>query len=213
MRVVTPRSTDPKRLARPPFAMAWVFFTGFASGAAAPEPRDLGSYAAGGIVQRRYLYRGPVFYTLSASDPTAQFARETLRCLTCHDTFAEMGSVAGSLSLLDTSAYLRSTSDVVALLILEHQVTVHNEIIHANYKSRVLLERLQPGTDTATLHWSQLTPPLQSRLELMLRPLVDALLMANAASLPRPIAGSNGYCDRFQSRGPSDREVAPSTLG
>jgi hypothetical protein len=221
--------------------------------------------------------RGPVFYTLSASDPTAQFARETLRCLTCHDTFAEMGggvphflfestydveggklipdavarettdqtpiaqrwggwyvtgkdggafnlgnilppatrapisiekarrgSVASLASLLDTSAYLRNTSDVVALLILEHQVTVHNEIIHANYKSRVLVERLQPDSDAATLHWSQLTPQLQTRLELMLRPLVDALLMANAAPLPRPVAGSNGYAERFQSRGPSD---------
>jgi hypothetical protein len=221
--------------------------------------------------------RGPVFYTLSASDPSAQLARETLRCLTCHDTFAEMGggvphflfestydvadgnllpdavarettdetpiaqrwggwyvtgkdggafnlgniqppatrapvsidkarrgSLSSLASLLDTTPYLRSTSDIVALLILEHQVTVHNQIIHANYKSRMLIERLQPGSDAATMHWSQLTPQLQTRLDLMLRPLVDALLMANAAPLPRPIAGSNGYAARFQSRGPRD---------
>jgi hypothetical protein len=35
--------------------------------------------------------RGPVFYTLSATGSTPDLARETLRCLTCHDTFAEMG--------------------------------------------------------------------------------------------------------------------------
>jgi hypothetical protein len=35
--------------------------------------------------------RGPVFYTPSAADSSAQPARETLRCLTCHDIFAEMG--------------------------------------------------------------------------------------------------------------------------
>jgi hypothetical protein len=223
--------------------------------------------------------RGPVFYTLSAADSSPQPARETLRCLTCHDTFAEMGggvphflfestydvqgnslipdavarettdetpiaqrwggwyvtgkdggafnlgniqppatrtpvnldrirhgSVATLDSLLETSAYLRNTSDIVALLILEHQVTVHNEIIHANYKSRVLVERLQPGSDVATIHWAQLTPQLQNRFELMLRPLVDALLMANAAPLPRPVAGGNGYAERFEARGPRDTE-------
>lgn len=221
--------------------------------------------------------RGPVFYTMQAADPTAQFNRETLRCLTCHDTFAEMGGgvphflfestydVAGGrlipdavarettdqtpigqrwggwyvtgkdggafnlgniqppasrmpvsldkvrrgslgnlAALLDTSPYLRSTSDLVALLILEHQVTVHNEIIHANYKSRVLLERLQQAGEPATLHWGQLLPQLQARFELMLRPLVDALVLANAAPLPHPVAGSNGYAERFQARGPTD---------
>jgi hypothetical protein len=35
--------------------------------------------------------RGPVFYTMQAADPTVQPTRETLRCLTCHDTFAEVG--------------------------------------------------------------------------------------------------------------------------
>jgi hypothetical protein len=223
--------------------------------------------------------RGPVFYTLSAADSTPQLVRETLRCLTCHDTFAEMGggvphflfestydvqgsnlipdavarettdetpiaqrwggwyvtgkdggafhlgniqppatrtpvridkvrrgSLATLESLFDTSAYLRNTSDIVALLVLEHQVTVHNEIIHANYKSRMLVDRLQPGSDAATMHWTQLTPQLQSRFELMLRPLVDALLMANAAPLPRRVAGGNGYAERFQARGPTDTE-------
>ncbi len=92
----------------------------------------------------------------------------------------------------------------MALLVLEHQVTVHNEIIHANYKSRVLLERLQPQSDPASQHWAQLTPQLQSRFDLMLRPLVDALLLADSAPLPRPVAGSNGYAQRFQARGPAD---------
>ncbi len=35
--------------------------------------------------------RGPVFYTLSAADLRPDLHRETLRCLTCHDTFGEMG--------------------------------------------------------------------------------------------------------------------------
>lgn len=223
--------------------------------------------------------RGAVFYTLSAADSTPQLARETLRCLTCHDSFAEMGggvphflfestydlqgrdlipdavarettdetpiaqrwggwyvsgedggafnlgniqppasrtavsidklrhgSLASLDSLFDPAPYLRATSDIVALLVLEHQVTVHNEIIHANYKSRVLIDRLQPAGDPATIHWAQLAPPLQGRFELLLRPLVDALLLANAAPLPRPVAGGKGYLQRFEARGPRDAE-------
>jgi hypothetical protein len=114
------------------------------------------------------------------------------------------GSVTSLDSLLDTSAYLRNSSDIVALLVLEHQVTVHNEIIHANYKSRMLLEHFQQGSDPASRHWTQLTPELQQRFDLMLRPLVAAMLLANAAPLPRPISGGNGYGQKFQARGPKD---------
>jgi hypothetical protein len=223
--------------------------------------------------------RGPVFYTLMASDPKPRLERQTLRCLTCHDTFGEMGggvphflfestyertggnlipdAVArettdatpiaqrwggwyvtghdggafhlgniqpppsslpvnvekvrrGSLpslaSLLDTAPYLRATSDIVALLVLEHQVTVHNQIIHANFKSRMMLIKEQPDSDAATVHWSQLTPTAQSRLHRMLLPLVEGLLMAQAAPLPQKVAGSNGYAAWFQSLGIRDQQ-------
>ncbi len=223
--------------------------------------------------------RGPVFYTLLASDPKPRLERQTLRCLTCHDTFGEMGggvphflfestydraganlipdavarettdetpiaqrwggwyvtgqdggafhlgnilppesrspvnidkirrgSLASLDSLLDTAPYLRPTSDIVALLVLEHQVTVHNQIIHANFKSRMMLNKEQPGSDAATMHWSQLTPTAQTRLHLMLRPLVNALLMVQAAPLPQKVVGSNGYAAWFQSQGVRDTQ-------
>ncbi len=92
----------------------------------------------------------------------------------------------------------------MALLVLEHQVTVHNEIIHANYKSRFLLSKEQPAADAATLHWTQLPAPLQTRLELMLRPLVDALLMRRAAPLTGNVVGNTGYAAWFQSQGVAD---------
>jgi len=221
--------------------------------------------------------RGAVLYGLAATDATPHVRREALRCLTCHDSFAEMGGgvphflfestygvqgptllpdgVArettdetpiaerwggwyvtgkdggafnlaniqtpltnapvpvkevrrGSLSsltaLFDTSHYLRGTSDIVALLVLEHQVTVHNQIIHTNYKARLVLDQQQPGDDPDSLNWSQLSPRLQQRFEPMVRPLVDALLMANAAPLPRKVVASNGFVDSFEARGPGD---------
>jgi hypothetical protein len=221
--------------------------------------------------------RGPVFYTLSAADSRPNLQREAPRCLTCHDSYSELGggvprflfesvyevqgkklipdAVAqetvqstpiaqrwggwyvtgedggalhlgniqtpassgpvefekvrrGTLkslgSLLDTSPYLRATSDAVALLVLEHQITVHNQIIRVNYKSRTLLNRELPGGDPASLHWAQLPTPVQTRLDLMMRSLLEALLMSDAAPLPNKMAGSNGYVQWFQDQGPKD---------
>jgi hypothetical protein len=221
--------------------------------------------------------RGPVFYTVSAADRRPDLKREALRCLTCHDSYSEMGggvprflmestyevahgklmpdavaretadetpiaarwggwyvsgqdggalhlgniqppatnapvafdkvrrgSVASLASLLDTSPYLRNTSDIVALLVLEHQVTVHNLLIRANFKSRMLLTRLLPAADAATLHWAQLPAALQTRLDALLGPVVDGLVLRNAAPLPEKVVGGNGYAAWFQAQGPRD---------
>ena len=221
--------------------------------------------------------RGPVFYTVSAADSRPDLKREALRCLTCHDSYSEMGggiprfliestyevahdrlipdavaretvdetpiaarwggwyvsgqdggalhlgniqppatnapvafdkvrrgSLASLASLLDTSPYLRNTSDIVALLVLEHQVTVHNLIIRANFKSRMLLTRLLPTGDAATLHWAQLPAALQTRLDALLAPVADGLALRKAAPLPDKVVGGNGYAAWFQAQGPRD---------
>jgi hypothetical protein len=221
--------------------------------------------------------RGPVFYTIAAADTRPHLERQALRCLTCHDSYSEMGggvprflfestyavdrgklipdavaretadetpiaerwggwyvtgqdggavhlgniqppgtpapvafdkvrrgSLASLDSLLDTSPYLRKTSDIVALLVLEHQVTVHNLIIRANYKSRMLLSRFSPKADVAGLHWAQLPAALQSRLDQLLAPVVDGLMLRDAAPLPDKVGGSNGYAAWFQAQGPKD---------
>ncbi len=221
--------------------------------------------------------RGPVFYTISAADPRPDLERQALRCLTCHDSYSEMGggvprflfestyevahgklipdavaretayetpiaerwggwyvtgqdggalhlgniqppaantpvaldkvrrgSLASLDSLLDTSPYLRNTSDIVALLVLEHQVTVHNLIIRANFKSRMLLAGVLPTGDAARLHWAQLPATLQARLDQLLGPVVAGLALRNAAPLPDKVVGSNGYAAWFQAQGPKD---------
>ncbi len=43
--------------------------------------------------------------------------------------------------LFDTKPYLTDKSDIVALLVLQHQVTLHNLITRANYQSRSFVAR------------------------------------------------------------------------
>jgi hypothetical protein len=123
---------------------------------------------------------------------------------------AYRGSLQSLSGLFDTSRYLSDKSDIVALLVLEHQVTVHNLIIHANYKSRVLLAKERPearpadGVGGPPVHWRDLPAQVQARLSAMLEPLVRGMLMIDAAPLPRPVAGTSGYSAQFESRGLRD---------
>jgi hypothetical protein len=227
---------------------------------------------------------GPVFYTLPNTDPSkTRFDRETLRCLTCHDTFSLMGggvprflfmsspvTVSGEPltsdisiettdstpieerwggwyvtgkpdhlvhlgniqasdpvkspttfanlkvnrpgtlekldGLFDTRPYLTNHSDVVALLVLEHQVYIENLIARANFKARTLVARENDGQVDDSLTWAQLPPKAQPIVKAMLEPLVKALLLVDAAPLPGRIAGNSGFDSWFQAHGPRDRQ-------
>lgn len=123
---------------------------------------------------------------------------------------AYRGSLQTLAGMFDTTPYPTDKSDIVALLVLEHQVSVHNFIIHANYKSRALLAKERPdalaadGANGTPVHWRDLSAQVQSRLAGMLEPLVRGMLMADAAALPRPVVGSSGYSAQFQAGGARD---------
>lgn len=89
------------------------------------------------------------------------------------------GNHADLSQLLDTSRYLTDKSDVVALLVLEHQVTVQNAIVRLNWDFR-------------------------QELEFDIEPLVRALLMAGTPQLSYPISGTAGFEVSFAARARPD---------
>ncbi len=229
---------------------------------------------------------GPVFYTVQNQDPAAraQFDRETVRCLTCHDTFSMMGGgvprflfmsspvtvtgepltaviskdttdatpiserwggwyvtgkpdglthlgnvqvsgpvqptqVAADLSqlevkrpgtlenldrLFNTQPYLTDHSDIVALLIFEHQVYIEDIITRANYKARTLVARANDGQSADALSWDELPAKARPIVKAMLEPLVKALLLVDATRFPGKITGNSGFDRWFQAQGPRD---------
>jgi hypothetical protein len=229
---------------------------------------------------------GPVFYTMQNQDPATatQFDRETLRCLTCHDTFSMMGGgvprflfmsspvtvngepltaviskdttdatpiserwggwyvtgkpdglahlgniqvngpvrttqVAADLAQLkvkrpgtlenldhvfNTQPYITDHSDIVALLIFEHQVYIENIITRANYKARTMVARTLDGQSADALSWDELPAKARPMVKAMLEPLVQALLLVDATALPGKITGNSGFDRWFQSQGPRD---------
>lgn len=101
--------------------------------------------------------------------------------------------------------YPSQHSDIVALMILEHQALVHNRITQAGYVTRQALH-YEAEMNRA------LGEPQSNRLESTTRriqnagdALVDALLLVDEARLTAPIQGTSGFAEKFASAGPRDR--------
>ena len=84
----------------------------------------------------------------------------------------------------DTSGYPTLYSDIVALMVLEHQARASNLISRA----QVLFHTDPSGRDVA----------------IAIRELTDYLLFADEAPFPAPIVGTSGFAERFSSRTPRD---------
>src|SRR5690606_22475603 len=99
--------------------------------------------------------------------------------------------------VVDTSAYLTNTSDIVALLILEHQVRVQNAITRASGDTQVALAESGGQADA---------PSVAARLAAINEPLVEALFLSGEAPLTDRIEGTSGFAEHFASRGPRDAQ-------
>jgi len=106
--------------------------------------------------------------------------------------------------LLATEAYLAPHSDIVALLILEHQTLVHNRLTKAHYVARQALH-YEAEMNRA------LGEPESKRLESTTRriqsagdDLVEALLLVGETRLTANISGTAGYTEVFTRHGPFD---------
>lgn len=107
-------------------------------------------------------------------------------------------------SRFHTASYLSPHSDLIALMVLEHQVLVHNRIARAAFTTREALhyelslnEALQnpPGTRLEST-----TRRIQSAAD----KLVEALLFCNEAPLTAPLSGTSGFTSIFPVAGPRD---------
>jgi hypothetical protein len=105
------------------------------------------------------------------------------------------GNVTDLSTLIDTSRYLGKDSDIVALMVLDHQTHVQNVITRVNYDTRTFL------ADEAAAS----SPEAADRVGAIAEPLVEALLMVDTPELHDRITGTTNFAETFQARGPADR--------
>jgi hypothetical protein len=94
--------------------------------------------------------------------------------------------------ILNVEPYISSYSDIVALLVLEHQIEVQNLMVRVNYDIRTILDA-QGSIDA-------------EKIQEITEPLLQSLLMANEAPLADEVTGVSGFTEYFQTLGPMDSE-------
>ncbi len=101
---------------------------------------------------------------------------------------ANLVSLAGRV---DTSPYPSTQSDIVALMVMEHQVGMHNRITRANYDTRKALAAPDDSKAQAQMHESN-------------ERLVEYLLFCDEPKLPSPVQGEPAFVDQFAARAKQD---------
>ena len=107
------------------------------------------------------------------------------------------GNIDTLQGLFDTAPYLSDKSDVVALLVLQHQVTVQNLLTRVNFEVREALAKY--GNKAVTL-----SAKTQGELRGFMDDLAKAMLFVDAAPYTDTIRGNSGFDVWFQKQGPTD---------
>ena len=115
-------------------------------------------------------------------------------------------NVTDLASRLNTDHYLTKHSDLVALMVLEHQAQMHNFITKANYEARqtkhydATWNKILKRPDDHTSEVSE------RRVASAGEKLVRYLLFSGEFELTSPIEGTSKFAAEFGSLGPKDRQ-------
>ncbi len=106
----------------------------------------------------------------------------------------------------DSSRYLSAHSDIVSLLVLEHQVRMHNLITRVSYEARVALEQqasMNKALGRPDGEWSDST---RRRIQNPAEVLLQYMLFADEAPLRGKVEGTSTFAADFARQGPRDQQ-------
>jgi hypothetical protein len=106
--------------------------------------------------------------------------------------------------LCNTSAYLGAHSDVVALMVLEHQAEMHNRITRAGFLTRAALHEEAEINKALGRPAGYRSESTLSRIKNAGEPLVKYMLFSGEAPLTDRVRGTSGFAEEFAARGPRD---------
>ena len=113
-------------------------------------------------------------------------------------------SVTDLRTRVDTRPYLSAHSDLVALMVLEHEVQLYNLIIRAGYRSRMALAFDEVRSRELGRAPGQITESTRNLVSRVAEPLVRAMLFVEEAALTEPVSGTSGFSRTFARQGPRD---------
>ena len=106
-------------------------------------------------------------------------------------------------SRVDLAAYRTPHSDIVALMVLEHQVPLHNQIAAANYRARLALREQEVLNKMLNSTSSELSPGIQRRLQRAGDDVLKGLLFVGETPLTDSVQGTAGFAESLCRPGPA----------
>ena len=106
---------------------------------------------------------------------------------------SEGRNLAGWEEPFNKSAYLSPSSDIVALMTLEHQTRMTNLILRIGWEARVAAEERK-------------LEDFRQRRDFLVDEIVTYMLFADEAPIQKRIEGDSTFTETFQQRGPHDAQ-------
>ena len=109
-------------------------------------------------------------------------------------------------SRVQPKLHLQPHSDLVALMVLEHQSRVHNLITKANYEARQAVAMDVSMNQALGRDSGYRSESTQRRIQSAASSLADAILMRNESPLEQLVQGTSSFAETFASQGPLDSQ-------
>ena len=109
-------------------------------------------------------------------------------------------------SRVQPKLHLQPHSDLVALMVLEHQIRVHNLITKANYEARQAVAMDVSMNQALGRDSGYRSESTQRRIQSAASSLADAILMRNESPLEQLVQGTSSFAETFASQGPLDSQ-------
>jgi len=107
-------------------------------------------------------------------------------------------------ALVSTEPYPSDHSDIVALMVLEHQTQMHNAIAWANYETRRTIHQSEIMNEVLERPAGYLSESSNRRIDNAADQVLDYLLFCDEFPLAAPVQGTSNFAADFQSRGRRD---------
>jgi len=101
--------------------------------------------------------------------------------------------------------HLSAHSDIVALMVLEHQTHMHSLLARASYEARVARHREKISVEVMGTPLAQAQEATRTTIHRVANEVLEYLLFKNEAPLAAPIAGTSDFAREFAACGPHDQ--------
>ncbi len=108
-------------------------------------------------------------------------------------------------SKIDVAAYLSPHSDIVALLVLEHQTRMQNLYTRASFEERLARTQQRTLNEALKQKGEELSDGTRQRLDHIGEMVVRYMFMVDETNFTDHIKGTSTFADDFEAVGPRDR--------